>query len=413
MKNINLNNEQRTTNNEQRTTNNEQRTTNNEQRTTKIQIIDFSEYIQLVFTDYTLRTITLGTAILGAICGMLGSFAVLRKQSLLGDAISHAALPGIAIAFLITGTKETNVLLIGALVSGLLGAFWIRGITKRTHLKSDTALGLILSIFFGFGMLLLTYIQKLPNANQSGLDKFLFGQAATLLARDVWFMAIVTFICLVVLLLFWKEFKILLFDADYAKTLGFNIQLIDILITSFIVIAIVLGLQTVGVVLMSAMLLAPAAAARQWTNSLGIMVVLAAFFGATSGVVGTAISASQNNLSTGPVIVLVAAVFVGFSFIFSPSRGLLFKQIRFIQNRKDLQLHKTLAFMFEIAEDHEDISHPHAIKILNNFYGYTRKSLGKLERKEYINVKGSMWSMTPKGYHFAANLYNQQGNENE
>jgi manganese/zinc/iron transport system permease protein len=262
-------------------------------------------------------------------------------------------------------------------------------------------------------MLLLTYIQKLPNANQSGLDKFLFGQAATLLARDVWFMAAVTFICLVVLLLFWKEFKILLFDADYAKTLGFNIQLIDILITSFIVIAIVLGLQTVGVVLMSAMLLAPAAAARQWTNSLGIMVILAAFFGASSGVIGTAISASQNNLSTGPVIVLVAAVFVGFSFIFSPSRGLLFRQIRFIQNRKDLELHKTLAFMFEIAQDHEDISHPHAIKILNNFYGYTRKSLGKLERKEYINVAGSMWSMTPKGYHFAANLYNQQGNENE
>jgi manganese/zinc/iron transport system permease protein len=294
-----------------------------------------------------------------------------------------------------------------------LGAFWIRGITKRTHLKSDTALGLILSIFFGFGMLLLTYIQKLPNANQSGLDKFLFGQAATLLARDVWFMASVTFICFVVMLLFWKEFKILLFDADYAKTLGFNIQLIDILITSFIVIAIVLGLQTVGVVLMSAMLLAPAAAARQWTNSLGIMVVLAACFGASSGVIGTAISASQNNLSTGPVIVLVAAVFVGFSFIFSPSRGLLFRQIRFIQNRKDLELHKTLAFMFEIAKGHEDISHPHAVKILNNFHGYTRKSLGKLVQKEYIKVAGSMWSMTPKGYYFAANLYNQQGNENE
>jgi len=350
---------------------------------------------------------------LGAICGMLGSFAVLRKQSLLGDAISHAALPGIAIAFLITGTKETNVLLIGALISGLLGAFWIRGIIKRTHLKSDTALGLILSIFFGFGMLLLTYIQKQPNANQSGLDKFLFGQAATLLSRDVWFMASVTFVCLCVLLLFWKEFKILLFDADYAKTLGFNTKLIDILITSFIVLAIVLGLQTVGVVLMSAMLLAPAAAARQWTNSLGIMVILAAIFGATSGVLGTAISASQNNLSTGPVIVLVAAIFVIFSFIFSPSRGLLFRQIRFIQNRKDLELHKTLAFMFEIAQDHENISHPHAIKILNNFHGFTRKTLGKLEGKEYINVKGQMWSMTPKGYHFAANLYNQQTNEDE
>ena len=355
----------------------------------------------------------MGTAILGAICGMLGSFAVLRKQSLLGDAISHAALPGIAIAFLLTGTKETNVLLVGALISGLLGAFWIRGIVKRTHLKSDTALGLILSIFFGFGMLLLTYIQKQPNANQSGLDKFLFGQAATLLARDVWFMALVTFVCLCVLLLFWKEFKILLFDADYAKTLGFNTRLIDILITSFIVLAIVLGLQTVGVVLMSAMLLAPAAAARQWTNSLGIMVVLAAVFGATSGVLGTAISASQDNLSTGPIIVLVAAIFVIFSFIFSPSRGLLFRQIRFIQNRKDLELHKTLAFMFDIAKNHEDISHPHAVKILNNFHGFTRKSLSKLEAKNYIEVNGAMWSMTPSGYHFAANLYNQQVNEDE
>jgi manganese/zinc/iron transport system permease protein len=375
--------------------------------------MSFTEYFELLFNDYTLRTISLGTAILGAICGMLGSFAVLRKQSLLGDAISHAALPGIAIAFLITGTKETNVLLIGALISGLIGAFWIRGITRRTHLKSDTALGLILSIFFGFGMLLLTYIQKQPNANQSGLDKFLFGQAATLLARDVWFMASVTLVCLLVLLLFWKEFKIMLFDIDYAKTLGFNVKTIDILITSFIVLAIVLGLQTVGVVLMSAMLLAPAAAARQWTNSLGIMVVLAAVFGATSGVVGTAISASQNNLSTGPVIVLVAATFVAFSFVFSPSRGLLFRQIRFIKNRKDLQLHKTLSFMFDIAKSHENISHPHTVKILNNFHGYTRKSLSKLEDKDYIHVNGQMWSMTEEGYHFAANLYNQQVEEND
>ncbi|TCI84957.1 metal ABC transporter permease [Tenacibaculum sp. M341] len=351
---------------------------------------------------------SLGTAILGAICGMLGSFAVLRKQSLLGDAISHAALPGIAISFLITGTKETNVLLLGALISGLIGAFWIRGIVKKTHLKTDTALGLILSVFFGFGMMLLTYIQKLPNSNQSGLEKFLFGQAATLLARDVWFMAIVTGVCVVVLLLFWKEFKILLFDADYAKTLGFDTKKIDVLITSFIVIAIILGLQTVGVVLMSAMLLAPAAAARQWTNSLSVMVILAAVFGAISGVMGTAISANQNNLSTGPVIVLVAAIFVIFSFIFSPSRGLLFRQIRFIQNRNNLKLHKTLAFMFDIAKNHKDISHPHTIKILNNFQGFTRRSLSKLEQKEYIRINGRMWSMTEKGYHFAANLYNQQ-----
>ncbi|MDG1661088.1 MAG: iron chelate uptake ABC transporter family permease subunit [Winogradskyella sp.] len=375
--------------------------------------MDLKEYFSLVFNDYTLRTISLGTAILGAVTGMLGSFAVLRKQSLLGDAISHAALPGIAIAFLITGTKDTNILLLGALVSGLIGTFWIRGIVKKTHLKSDTALGLILSLFFGFGMLLLTFIQKQPNANQAGLDKYLFGQAATLVESDVWLMAIVTGLCVFVLLLFWKEFKILLFDADYTKTLGFNTKTIDVLITSFIVLAIVLGLQTVGVVLMSAMLLAPAAAARQWTNSLSKMVFLAAIFGAFSGVFGTAVSASQNNLSTGPVIVLVASVFVVFSFIFSPSRGLLFKQIRFIKNRRDLELHKTLAFMHQIAETHQDISHPHTVKILNNFQGYTKGTLKKLVDKGFVKIQSNMWSLTEQGYKTAANLYNQQTDSNE
>ncbi|MGB3605562.1 MAG: metal ABC transporter permease [Psychroserpens sp.] len=375
--------------------------------------MDLQDYIQLVFTDYTLRTITLGTAILGAVTGMLGSFAVLRKQSLLGDAISHAALPGIAISFLITGAKDSNTLLLGALVSGLIGTFWIRGIVTKTHLKSDTALGLILSLFFGFGMLLLTFIQKQPNANQAGLDKYLFGQAATLVESDVWTMAIVTGVCLFVLLLFWKEFKILLFDKDYAKTLGFNTKTIDILITSFIVLAIVLGLQTVGVVLMSAMLLAPAAAARQWTNSLATMVFLAAIFGAFSGVFGTAISASQNNLSTGPVIVLVAAVFVFISFVFSPSRGLLFKQIRVIKNRRDLELHKTLAFMYHIAETHDDISHPHEIIILNNFQGFTKGTLKKLEEKNFVTLQGTTWSLTEEGFESASNLYNQLTKKDE
>ncbi len=182
---------------------------------------------------------------------------------------------------------------------------------------------------------------------------------------------------------------------------------IDVLITSFIVIAIVIGLQTVGVVLMSALLLAPAAAARQWTNNLGMMVIIAAILGACAGVFGTAISASQNNLSTGPVIVLVASVFVLFSFIFSPKRGLLFRQFRLIQNRNDLELRKTLTFMYHIVEDHKDSSHPHSIKILNNFRGYSRKGLQKLVHKNYVRLDGEMWRLTPKGFQTAKNLYNQ------
>lgn len=370
-----------------------------------------TEYFTYLWSDYTLRTITLGTAVLGAICGMLGSFAVLRKESLLGDAISHAALPGIALAFIITGAKDSGVLLLGALVSGLIGTYWIRGITSKTHLKSDTALGLILSTFFGFGMLLLTFIQKQPNADQAGLDKYLFGQAATLVESDVRLLIIVTAISLFILLLFWKEFKIMLFDADYTKTIGFNTKFIDITVTFLIVLAIVLGLQTVGVVLMSAILLAPAAAARQWTNKLGVMIVLAGIFGALSGVFGTAISASQNNLPTGPVIVLVASAIVAFSLIFSPSRGLLLREIRFHKNRKDLELMKALQLMHDIAKTHEDISHPHAIRILNDFQGYTKSSLKKLEHRGWIEIEGSNWAMTKKGFKTAAEMYNQQSED--
>lgn len=366
------------------------------------------EYIDLLLTDYTLQIITLGTAVLGAVCGMLGSFAVLRKQSLLGDAISHASLPGIAIVFLVLGVKNNNGLLLGALASGLVSAVFIKGIISKTHLKSDTALGVVLSTFFGFGMLLLTYIQKLPNANQSGLEKYLFGQAATLLASDVWLMSVIAGVSLIVVLLFWKEFKIVLFDADYTKTLGFHVRFIDTLITSFIVIAIVMGLQTVGVVLMSAMLLAPAAAARQWTNNLAKMVMLAGFFGAISGVVGTAISASANNLSTGPVIVLIATLFVIVSFIFSPIRGLLFKQIKLWKSRNDLKQLKTLMFMYNIVKQHEDISHPHKVQLLNNFQGYTRKSLKRLQSEDLILLNKNNWSLTEKGFHTAKNLYTQE-----
>jgi manganese/zinc/iron transport system permease protein len=375
--------------------------------------MNFSEYFSLLFSDYTLRTISLGTALLGAICGMLGSFAVLRKQSLLGDAISHAALPGIALAFLITGAKDSNVLLLGALVSGLIGTFWIRSMVTKTHLKSDTALGLVLSLFFGFGMLLLTFIQKQPNANQAGLDKYLFGQAATLIEKDVQILLLVTTASLFILLLFWKEFKILLFDVEYANTLGFNTKFLDILITFLIVLAIVLGLQTVGVVLMSAMLLAPAAAARQWTNKLSVMVGLAAIFGAFSGVMGTAISASQNNLSTGPVIVLIAGCFVFISFVFSHKRGLLLREYKFRQNRRELHHNKTLLFMYEIAKDHKNIEHPHAIKILNNFYGFTVKTLKQLETKEFILISGQNWSLTKKGYYQATTMFMQNEIKND
>lgn len=275
----------------------------------------------------TFWVIALGTGLLGATSGILGSFAVLKNQSLLGDAISHAALPGIVLAYLFTGEKSSIILLSGAIVSGIIGAYFVNDLVRNTRLKTDTALGIVLSVFFGVGMMLLTYVQKLQDANQAGLDRYLFGQAATLLQKDVMVMLGFLVPSLLLIIVFWKEIKLILFDAEYATTIGIPAKKMNLLLTLLIVVIIVMGLQTVGVVLMSSLLLAPAAAARQWTNSLSRMLTIASIIGAFSGISGSLISATQNNLPTGPVIVLVVSVIFIFSMFFAPNRGLIAKYL--------------------------------------------------------------------------------------
>ncbi len=221
-----------------------------------------------LFSDYTFQTVALGSALLGLISGVLGSFAVLRRQSLLGDGISHSALPGVVMAFVLSGSKNTEVLLMGALISGLLATLFIVSIVRHTRVKFDSALALVMSVFFGLGLVLLTYVQKIPNSNQAGLKRFIFGQASTLLQRDIILMVICGLILLTLVLLFWKEFKLFTFDSDFAQSLGFSPKKLNLLLSFMIVLAIIIGLQTVGVILMSAMLITPAVAARQWTNKL-------------------------------------------------------------------------------------------------------------------------------------------------
>ncbi len=208
-----------------------------------------------LFFNYTLRNVALGSALLGVVSGVLGCFAVLRRQGLLADALAHAALPGICIAYLLTGSKESLVLLLGAGIAGWLGTLIILRVVRDTRISEDSALGVVLSVFFGFGIVLLTFIAKRNDANQAGLDKFLFGQAAALVAEDVLVMAIMGGAALLIVLLLYKEFKLLTFDSAFASSLGFNTRRLDILLTSLIVVAVVIGLQTVGVVLMAAMLM--------------------------------------------------------------------------------------------------------------------------------------------------------------
>jgi manganese/zinc/iron transport system permease protein len=345
--------------------------------------------------------VALGAAVLGLVSGMLGSFAVLRRQSLLGDAISHAALPGIVLAFLITRSREPVVLMLGALVAGWLATLFMLNITRITPIKNDSALGLVLSVFFGFGLMLLTFTQRLPDATQAGLDKFLFGQAATLLQRDVITMGIIGLIALALLVIFWKEFKLITFDPAYAASLGFPVRILDVLLTTLLVLAIVIGLQTVGVVLMSAMIVAPAAAARQWTDRLNRMVVLGGLFGALAGVSGTLISGSAERLPTGPVIVLCVSTLVLLSILFATNRGLLWNWIRSQRNRRTLRARAVLADLSTLARQHPDQEHGHSVAVLRamspNPNGVSHALAQLKERGHAREVSQGLWALTEAG----------------
>jgi manganese/zinc/iron transport system permease protein len=270
-----------------------------------------------------LVTVALGTALLGALAGALGPFAVLRKQSLMGDVLSHAALPGICIGFLIAGQRSLPAILAGALVAGLLAAALIQAILRFTRIKPDAAMGIALSTFFALGVVLLSHIQQSGGAAQAGLSSFLFGQAAAMLSSDLVLLGGLAVAATLFLAVFWKDLKLITFDPDYARALGRPAGLMQAALAAATAVAIVAGLQVVGVVLMVALLIAPAVAARQWVEGLLPMVLLSAAIGAASGVTGAMLSSSARGLATGPVIVLVAAGVVLISLLLSPRRGIL------------------------------------------------------------------------------------------
>ncbi|MBS4201544.1 metal ABC transporter permease [Bacillus sp. FJAT-49732] len=290
-----------------------------------------------IFLDPNTQWILFGSMLLGLCSGVIGSFAYLRKQSLMGDALSHAALPGVCIAFMLSGSKSIFLFLIGASIAGIIATFGIGFITRNTRIKQDSALAIVLTVFFGLGIVLLTEIQHSGSGNQSGLDKFLFGQAAALVLSDVIIMAITSLVLISICILLFKEFKIVSFDPGFARGLGFPVAFLEQLIMLLIVMAVVIGIQAVGVVLMSALLITPAVSARYWTEKLSVMVFLSGLFGALSGFAGTFISASGNNLPTGPIIVLSATVFFVISIIFAPRRGILSKLVLRVFARKNIK----------------------------------------------------------------------------
>lgn len=359
--------------------------------------IPFSMVVLGAEYQYTLRIVTLGGALLGIVSGVLGSFAVLRQQSLVGDAIAHASLPGVAIAFLLAG-RSLGWLLLGAAVAGWLAVWAINAIIRTTRIKQDTAMGIVLTSWFGFGVALLSYIQRRPDAGQAGIDKFIFGQAAAIVRQDVNLIAGVGALILLVVILFWKEFKLITFDYEFAAANGFRVRMLDMLLSTLIVVAIVLGLQLAGVILMVGLLIAPAVAARQWTTQLEHTVILAAVFGALAGSVGAIISALDVGLPTGPLIIVVAFGLVLISLALAPERGLVWSWRQHRRDRRRFAAQNVLRDMYRYGQSHHDFQKPMDVTFLVGLRGRAGLAgLHQLAHQGLVEAANGGWRLTSSG----------------
>ncbi len=289
--------------------------------------------IDLLPLDYTDAVIAVGAAIIGITAGALGVFAVLRERSLVGDALSHAALPGVAMAFIVTGAKDVGTLMAGAALAGLLGALLIVAIERTRRIRPDAAIGVVLSVFFSLGIVLLTFIANGESASQAGLEKYLFGQAAGMLERDLDVMAALCVASLAVVAIAFRVLKTTLFDTSFAASVGLPVRALEVAMTALLVVAIVVGIRAVGAILMVALLIAPAVAARQFTSRLSVMLPLAALLGGAIGVAGSLLS-TRAEVPTGPVIVLVGFGVVVLALLGAPSRGVLWRSRRLARERR-------------------------------------------------------------------------------
>ena len=276
---------------------------------------------------YNTVVVLIGVALFGVAAGAVGCFAVLRKRALVSDALAHATLPGVAAAFIVATAlsieRSLPVLLVGAGIAALVASLALQAIVRHSRLAEDAAIGIVLSVFFGIGAVLLTYVQSLATGDQAGLNQYIYGQTATLSAGNAAFIGLVALAVILIIGLFYNEMRIVVFDPSFAAAQGLPVGLVDLGILALIVLVTVIGLQAVGLLLVVALLVVPAVSARFWTERLSRLIVLSALIASGSAVVGAVLSARLPGLPTGAVIVLVAGVLFLVSLVFGANRGLL------------------------------------------------------------------------------------------
>lgn len=353
------------------------------------------------FQDVNIRYVALGTLLLGASSAVVGCFTFLRKKALVGDTIAHSILPGICLSFIIFKTKDPLMLLLGAMLSGWLSVYVVDYISANSKIKPDTAIGLTLSVFFGVGILLLTHIQHSGNSAQAGLDKFLFGKAASLVQNDVITFGIVSVILIGTIILFFKQFSLISFDVHFAKTIGLSVRTFEVILSTITVLAVAIGIQTVGVVLMAAMLITPAAAARFWTDKLKVMVIIAAIIGGVSGIFGAFISYTAPSMPTGPWIVAVLSFIAIGSMLVAPKNGAISKSRKQKKNQRKILEDNIIKLLYKLGEKENEFFKNRSIRTLKNYREYPEKKLLKglniLKKKNQVVLVNDLWVLTEEG----------------
>lgn len=333
----------------------------------------------LLARDYNTRIVLMGTSLLGVCGGVVGTFMLLRKRSLVSDVVGHASLPGIAVAFIVMemlnpgqGRSMTG-LLIGALIAGVLGILCTTAIRRFTKIKEDAAYAIVLSIFFGVGIALFTVIQRIPSGNVAGLNQFIFGKAASLRSEDVQLIAGGAIVVLTIVALFFKEFAFLCFDEESAAAVGLPVFALDLTLMALVVGVSVIGLQSVGMLLVVAILIAPAAAARFWTNDLKRMTVISAGFGAVGSALGVMASAALPRIATGSIIVLFGSLIFFLSMLFGTERGVLRRALMHRGLSRRVGRHDLLRAIYEDIEPLlSDVRSPSPAEITSRPFAFDR-----------------------------------------
>ncbi|CAD2071898.1 metal ABC transporter permease [Jeotgalicoccus coquinae] len=281
-----------------------------------------------ILTSYSFLIVAIGTVILSAAAGIVGTISVIKGQSLIGDAIGHATFPGVVLAFMLFNVMETSILVIGAVLFGIIAFQLIHIITGSSKITLDSALALVLSGFFGLGMALKSYVQGNPYfSGTQGIDDFIFGQAAYMLKSDVYLIIAASVVSLVLFFIHYQQLKIYTFDPVYARTVGISIRFMNVLVLAMTIMLIAVGLKAVGAVLIVNILIAPAVTGTLWSNKFMTVLIIAAASGGMSAFIGTYISTALTGIATGPAIILALSVCVVFSMLFAP-KGILAKRSR-------------------------------------------------------------------------------------